>query len=641
MFKNLDMYGQPIQFTYHQKSSFATSCGICVSIFVFLIIIAYIVLYIIDVAKMDYQTVVSGPENLESPPGYTFSSTANPKDFSNNGTNYLQLMFGFKSRETFEWLSEKEILRQGLNVTIYSVENGKSTREEKQKCSDPPKDLRGGFDDYALNNAFCMKNTKINLAGDRISDPKNSKYLEVIVTKTETFNDTDIDFYFIYSNYLFSEKSKNDPLIPYFDWKIYELSKTMETIVLSYFQVSKLESFTNILPKAMVGSGKVRYYSAFDKAKYSILPAEVDEDNSILHIYIMSSDIINKREIMYKNLFEILGIIGGFAQIVIIIGALIAAYPANRSLEESLVDDFYTLIDPENNDKVKEEFDVYLQNLKNPKRPEESQVVTDEEEAEEVQRKLTKRDKQRRAMNTYYFEKKKHLLEISQKIKENTANKEEKREYMSEKLLYQYYLNNIYSGMKYSCGESCINCFCCCECCKPNKLRKKNKVFKKALATLKEDTDFVSILNAVSSFDALKQSFLNENTQLNIFKSLANKSYSCVKDGKEGKIQQPIEAKNNEDVLYDDLKTYNDLYKSMIKISKDKDEADRELDKKILTELVGAEHEEEANKFFDEFGGPEEEAKEEQPKKKKEDGGKYDRRFYGSQLDKINNNFDK
>ena len=66
--KYIDMYGQPIQFKYKNNSVYATTCGLIVSFIVVIIIALYIILYSIDVAKMDTPVVLNVPENLNPEP---------------------------------------------------------------------------------------------------------------------------------------------------------------------------------------------------------------------------------------------------------------------------------------------------------------------------------------------------------------------------------------------------------------------------------------------------------------------------------------------------------------------------------------------------------------------------------------------
>ena len=88
--KYLDMYGQPIQFKYKNSPVYATTCGLITSFFVVAIIIIYIVLYAIDVSKMDLPTVLNVPVNLNPSPKYEFF--ADWERYFNENADYPDLL---------------------------------------------------------------------------------------------------------------------------------------------------------------------------------------------------------------------------------------------------------------------------------------------------------------------------------------------------------------------------------------------------------------------------------------------------------------------------------------------------------------------------------------------------------------------
>lgn len=190
--KYIDMYGQPIQFKYKNSSVYATTCGLIVSFIVVTLIFLYILLYSIDVAKMDTPVVLNIPENLNPPPKYTFypdasiifNEVAEKPDLMSNSTNegYLQLMFGFRDRKTNNWITLDK-----TNLIAEVKNNDKVLFFDR--CKGRVAYLSDNiFFQYELSRAYCIYGD-VNLQGDFFDNEYSDLTISVKVADIDFDND--------------------------------------------------------------------------------------------------------------------------------------------------------------------------------------------------------------------------------------------------------------------------------------------------------------------------------------------------------------------------------------------------------------------------------------------------------------------
>ena len=414
------MYGQPIQFKYKNSSVYATTCGLIVSFIVVVLIALYIILYSIDVSKMDTPVVLNVPENLNPAPKYKFHPDAGiifnevaPKpDLMTNNSNegYLQLFVGLRDRITNSW-----VLLDKTNLILEVKNNNKTLFYDKCKGRVAYLDDNLFFQ-YELSKAYCIY-WEINLQGDFFDEDYSALTISLKVADfnftekgpneciKKQYNETKIfdevkkmygngtymyddrtysictnykpvdkikqtqdedfynyDFYFMYVNTLFNQTKLDNPISHYLDWKTIEIGRGLMSSVSVYFQKNKLTTFRKIIPKSMTNSNKTEYYVSFDEEKYSNTPTTMT--NELLRITVKSSDRINQYERSYTTIFDILGKIGGLSKIILLVGGIFVVYSSSTRLKESLINDFYSVIDPENTSKINKEFSVFLLEIK-------------------------------------------------------------------------------------------------------------------------------------------------------------------------------------------------------------------------------------------------------------------------------------
>ena len=417
--KYIDMYGQPIQFKYKNSSVYATTCGLIVSFIVVALIFLYILLYSIDVAKMDTPVVLNIPENLNPPPKYTFypdasiifNEVAEKPDLMSNSTNegYLQLMFGFRDRKTNNWitLDKTNLIAEVKNndkVLFFDRCKGRVAylsdniffqyELSRAYCIYDDVNLQGDFFDNDYSDlTISVKVADIDFDNDDSSKCETKNYLETpqfVEVYNKYGNNSDkykdykyqicsnyqpkakidqqkdevfynYDFYFLYVNSIFNQTKLSDPISYFLDWKTIELGRGLMSSVSAYFQKNKVTTFTKIIPKSLTSSNISEYYVSFDEDKYSNTPRTMTDE--LIRVTIKSSDRINKYERSYTTIFDILGKIGGLSKIILLIGGIFVFYSSSTRLKESLINDFYSVIDPEKYEKINKTFEEFLREI--------------------------------------------------------------------------------------------------------------------------------------------------------------------------------------------------------------------------------------------------------------------------------------
>ena len=427
-----DMYGQPIQFKYKNSFYYPTNCGVCISIFVILIIIIYLILFIIDITKMNTPTVLNVPESKSPSPLYNlipdyigFFDEINsnsiyidndsydrklPSLFKNRTDfGYQQFMFGIKKGN--EWV---KINNSIFNIIVYNYNKGEKNQLFYSNCKRVPHVKDTMFVNYNLSQVYCIY-SPIQISHE------NESYIEISVKKCDNtysqFNltnfppyndlknlvngklydenieseafignfsnsnnnitcDTNIEnitsnykFYFIYVSSIFNQTEKKNPIVRVIDWKYTSFGNNVKTQLNAYFQINSLTSFKSVIPKKLGGKNETETFVSFDEEKYSNTPDDNDESDSdddkkeIISVTIKSSDFINNYERSYITIFEIIGQVGGLSKFIIIVGGVFFLIGKLFDFEESMINDFYHVVDPKFNDKTQRNFEDFLDEI--------------------------------------------------------------------------------------------------------------------------------------------------------------------------------------------------------------------------------------------------------------------------------------
>jgi hypothetical protein len=310
--------------------------------------------------------------------------------------------------------------------------------------------------------------------------------------------DTEIVLFF--TLYEFNSTNLQNPISSRVNYVSLQPSTLLKKTFFTEFSKDVVTSYSSLVPFPMyVGyEGIVKHYISKMKIDVqNIGYSDFDLKNSFLAFDLRLSALHTEYTRQFKDIFEILGVVGGISRVIILIGHVCVFYFVNLKFKESMINEFYSVIDPKNIDLIEKDFETYLK-----------------ERGDQITQPNYIKSKHNISLQ-------KHLEEF---FNENLILKLAKTDkfskfYKKHEVLYEIYKHKVNSNITYSPFELLANIFCFC--CLTPKLKKKNLTFKKAWNRLIEDTDFTSILKSISEFQDMIKIFFDES-QNEIFKSYKN-----------------------------------------------------------------------------------------------------------------------
>lgn len=137
-------------------------------------------------------------------------------------------------------------------------------------------------------------------------------------------------------------------------------SNSFSTNIFYMFSKIEVSTFKNIIPKFVLNLVKPLY-------SLQVKDIQMTYDNynpdSIFKVsFSLNNDIIIF-ERTYSNILDIAGLVGGLAAVLIAIGYYIIISYLDLRYNESIINEFYQVISPENNDKVNNSFEIFIDDL--------------------------------------------------------------------------------------------------------------------------------------------------------------------------------------------------------------------------------------------------------------------------------------
>jgi hypothetical protein len=301
-----------------------------------------------------------------------------------------------------------------------------------------------------------------------------------------------------------------------------------------YYQIDSISTFKSVLPKSLRKKNDSVRYLVEDNDKFILASSSYDEKKkTILSIYIYSNDNANNYERHYITLFDIIGKIGGFSKFVFILGAIFATIGTSYNLKVSLMNDLYCINNPEYENKINRKFDDYIKSIKE---------------------------------NNFEYSKDKKIMKKEQNFNDFFIKKDlnDPNTYKICKIIYSIYVNYIYSGLHYSLFEYIGSYICCCF--ESETQKKKRKLYNLVEKEFSRDTDFLNLFECIQNFEVMKQTFLKKDTQLSLFNSLTNKSFSSIKEkkNKKNKLSNRLNKEENKTKEETDLSKLYESFENML-----------------------------------------------------------------------------
>jgi hypothetical protein len=320
-----------------------------------------------------------------------------------------------------------------------------------------------------------------------------------------------------------------------------------------------------------------------------------------------SSHEIITTERKYLNILDIFGWVGGISKILISLGALLTMNIIDIKLNESMINEFYSVIDPINNEKVELDFKAFIYKMAK------IYGITNEKDADPeglqvnsaVFNKFFDFDTVKSLYNHLELQKQNESADGLFKNQGHVVHDMDDRKKARFEIIYEIFKYRAYDKIFFS-GCEIFQLVFIPSVCHSKDLKKKHKVFNDACKKLKEETDFPELLKSVREFQRILRIFFEEG-QLDMFNSMVNKTITIDKiNRKKNKEKEKEKLKkekkstiissrssnlNNLDMTEniqelgeEEKKDFENLKKLNIALEKlmDEDRLDRNLDRNLL-----------------------------------------------------------
>jgi len=164
-----------------------------------------------------------------------------------------------------------------------------------------------------------------------------------------------------HNNFLLNSTQDSHPIIPKVDFNECYLSRTLSKEKLLYFSYIILKTQNSLIPQSFADNPEFKYYltlesenilygdATVNRTGITVIPyapeimEDLDATNEDL-LSVMFALYNYKREITrrYRDIFEIMGNIGGLSKILMLFGFCVIAYYANLRKKEALMNELYT-----------------------------------------------------------------------------------------------------------------------------------------------------------------------------------------------------------------------------------------------------------------------------------------------------------
>ena len=612
--KTIDMYGQPIQFSYKNSTVFSSTYGKFSTIIVVICILIYSILLLLDSTSLKKPNIIESSQALFIPPEYFFMTDYyglfNPNEtyYNNNdsisfNTAFIQISVGLQNINTFEWL-DLDPSYFYIQINILDQEYGSTTPLYFEKCKRFPFISQNSFDlsqidkTYCIYSPFSLYGSSVNSIFKRMTidlnkcknntiaqfskkengeyqrlaelykeykmNNTNSPMLNPFISTDPSYdwttlvNNNSLNNYINYTddtinphvrllnpnetspntvqcanssdilNRIYNSKlvlfltnsalnSTNfDNITSYYvDKQKYLLINSLKKTTTLYFQNDKIIIYNSIIPSAMLNTSITKYLMNVNPNDVENTYGDPDDTKPFFEMVFQTSSFVNTYTLTYINIFDIIGLIGGLAKIFLVVGSVFVYYIADLRMKESLINEFYSVIDPSKLDTVSKNFETFLAERANSfgliQENKKQKKEQNEKEDPKANNKIT-------LLEEFFDE------ELVEKLIEYLKTNNKSSELKKFEIVYEVYKHHVYSNFSYSYWEIFLNLFFCC---RSKHLKLKNKTFEKACKALERDTDFLSIIKSIQEFENLKKSFLDEG-QYYLFNSFANNEITAA-----------------------------------------------------------------------------------------------------------------
>lgn len=367
MKNKLDLYAQPVNFTYHNYYLYPSFCGGIFSLIIEILLIAYLIFLFYDMAQREFPEVSISthysdfPEEIKinSDPTYDNPNIERPELGDDKSNTYWYTSFGIRSDGSLlESLGDFDVEMSQVTLTKDLKTERKTLK--KSLCTKFGDDFvsESYFNTLQLGKTYCLNDNYV-LSG--LYGFPESSWLEIKVSGKSCMTDgkkSQFEFYYQSINLdltNFKEKAYVSNVEESY-WDCME-GKTKVAMLTLGQDVAKLNDY--FLPRFIVRKYSKRYaltsqgWSEQTKStKAETTKADTTDTTDtteaipLLIIRVSLGRTTTTTERAFEDIFSKLALVGGLSGIVIPIGLIFVISIRNFRMTENMMNDCYYIVDP-------------------------------------------------------------------------------------------------------------------------------------------------------------------------------------------------------------------------------------------------------------------------------------------------------
>jgi len=366
-----DLYAEPVNFTYRNKNTFKTTFGGFVTHLVVIALLGYFLSLLLQMLKREIpflnQTkfISEIPETINIT---TFNDDENGLSYSSNPnqrTAFWPTSLGVRLDGSLITLENTN-----LRIKVYQLtyRNGKIEQKTlKTKLCDSFGILnQTQFDGLKLNSTYCIDDHFL-LSG--IQGAENSSWITIKYSnETAIIENSEVkiydnkgklqfELYYIVQKIYFD--AFDDEVVQFsLEQKYFDNVASLSKIVDCEVGFDELHSYDNYLPDFL--NSNYKYYKALKVRSFLSDLNDLTQDNILLQINFFSSKvrILNSRR--FNDVISQISKMGGLIGIMMSLGFFVSCWFVKFDQEETMMNDFYNVIDPKNNREYKKSFQFFI-----------------------------------------------------------------------------------------------------------------------------------------------------------------------------------------------------------------------------------------------------------------------------------------
>jgi hypothetical protein len=367
----LDLFSEPVHFSFKKKTYFKTTCGGMVSIILGIIFILYIFYVIDELVSRKIAKIADSRNIFENPSNITFTKDENFADknipFTNIGKNsifynafgiYKKNLGGFYVSLTNE---NKKFIELEINQIAIDDRGSLSRKSLNYEPCRKFANYSESFQVLGLERMYCI-NDDFEVSGN--VNQANSKSVEIKLKKCDN-STANLKGIICNSDALIKEFAKNIQFEWYFDnWILNTTSFEIQNVKTSNLEQKYWDILSDYTKKCTIplGMDAIRLYNSYvpdflfsgftelntlSIREFVTEISDLDYQGNLLDIRLAASDMQIVYERRYLDIFSQLATLGGMCDVLFLIGFIFVWHISSEKFNEELVNTFYNISDPD------------------------------------------------------------------------------------------------------------------------------------------------------------------------------------------------------------------------------------------------------------------------------------------------------